>query len=389
MGSENTNKSSESFTIFSDGNFTRNTKNHLLPFQYKGGACSTFSFRPKNDGCLLNIFPEHRKMFKRDIGVKQLVSALGGTGGDMDNILNHIPGIVIREYQQDTKFDTIVSLFKNLVDGASTGKEDASGQNSENIINAAAYKAGYAFESLKSPSFWSSLFNGQNGSFEKKLVLDYVENMYFKTIGSETTNFYVLPCASTDYLTSDGQLGFNSAGNDGFSNNKSTIVGKLLSALGSNVRFTLTPIWQVPSQDPTSNITINLSLFNDTIDHAINNFLFINTLIPQNMSFQYGVFRMPPCAYDIKIEGGKRLMMCSGKFDCKFKGVSRRPSKKFFEKLEKYQNKDTSFYDESWELPEDMVRIPDVYELNLDFKSLLPDVFNTYMLGFTAQNQLT
>lgn len=77
-----------------------------------------------------------------------MVAKLGGspTNGTFNTILNHIPGIIIREFQQDTKFDTIVSLFKNLVDGYSSGKEQAdSDQNQDSFIDKASYKAGYAF----------------------------------------------------------------------------------------------------------------------------------------------------------------------------------------------------------------------------------------------------
>jgi hypothetical protein len=160
--------------------------------------------------------------------------------------------------------------------------------------------------------------------------------------------------------------------------------------LGSNMKFTLTPIWTVKG-DPSSSIDITLSLFNDTLDHALMNFLFVNTLIPNNMSLQYAVFRLPPCAYDIKIEGGKRLMMCSGKFTCMNRGVVRRPSDKFFKNLNPYINKQ-KIYGNKLKVEtlkeRNFIRIPDVYEVKMTFESLLPDVFNTYMLGFATENQM-
>ena len=146
-------------------------------------------------------------------------------------------------------------------------------------------------------------------------------------------------------MASDGTYGFNSASNDAYSIKSSSMLGKILSSIGSNVTFTMTPVWKV-GEDPRTTVEITLNLFNDTCDHALRNFLFVNTLIPQNMSLQYAVLRFPPCAYDIKIDGGRRLMMCSGKFTCMNKGVVREPSNLFFTKLSKHLNQDKKFYNE-------------------------------------------
>lgn len=195
------------------------------------------------------------------------------------------------------------------------------------------------------------------------------------------------------YLESDGTIGFTAAtGNAGgdFSMRGNSLLGKALNMIGGNISITMTPIWTFTG-DPTSSISIKLSLFNDTLEHAINNFLFVNTLIPSNMSLTYTVYRFPPCTYDLKIEGGRRFMMCSGKFSCTNKGVLRTPSNSFINTIVgKFKNKSDlwkekitkeSVKNSRW------IMIPDVYDLDLTFNSLLPDVFNTYILNFASISQ--
>jgi len=197
------------------------------------------------------------------------------------------------------------------------------------------------------------------------------------------------------YLESDGTIGFTAAtGNAGgdFSTGGNSLLGKALNMIGSNVSITMTPIWAFTG-DPASSISIKLSLFNDTLEHAINNFLFVNTLIPSNMSLAYTVYRFPPCAYDLRIEGGRRFMMCSGKFSCTNKGVLRTPSNSFIKTIvEKFGNESDLWKDKITTdnvIKNRWIMIPDVYELDLTFNSLLPDVFNTYILNFASSSQFT
>ena len=228
---------------------------------------------------------------------------------------------------------------------------------------------------------------------DEALVVKFVEQMYFHSIGQKTTNWYTLPNNEVKYLESDGTMGFNSAsgkhGGD-YSTGGNSLLGKALNMIGGNVRITMTPIWTL-SGDPTSSISIKLSLFNDTLDHALNNFLFVNTLIPSNMSLTYAVYRFPPCTYDLKIEGGRRFMMCSGKFSCLNRGVLRTPSVKFIKTLaDTFGNKSELWKDKITEeklKKNRWIMIPDAYELNLTFNSLLPDVFNTYILNFASESQ--
>ena len=100
----------------------------------------------------------------------------------------------------------------------------------------------------------------------------------------------------------------------------------------------------------------------------MNNFLFVNNIIPKNRFIQYHIFQHNPCVYDIKIEGYNRLYMCSANMTCDYKGVSRRPSDEFFKQVSAILKKNFDFGDSGATLKDrNMISIPDVYSLKLTF----------------------
>ena len=72
--------------------------------------------------------------------------------------------------------------------------------------------------------------------------------------------------------------------------------------------------------------------------------------------------------------------MCSGKFSVKNIGVVRKVTEEFLKEIKKHVSHRESINDNT-------VRIPDVYEVTLTFKSLLPDVFNDFLLQFAMSDQ--
>ena len=115
---------------------------------------------------------------------------------------------------------------------------------------------------------------------------------------------------------------------------------------------------------------------------AINNFILVNTLIPNNMWMQYHIYQHSPSVYDVKIEGLNRLYMCAGKFDCEGLGVLRNPPEEFFNELENCMN--PNFDIQARYLFQDrLVKIPDIYRLKLKFTTLIPMNFNNYLYGYS------
>ncbi len=132
-----------------------------------------------------------------------------------------------------------------------------------------------------------------------------------------------------------------------------------------------------------------MDLFNDTDEHALNNFIFVNTICPSNMFLQYGIWQLPPSVYDIKIEGGRRWFMCKGSMTCSAKGVMRNPPRSFMDALNGHRNKSLfkSDIQEAF-IKNRIVKIPDVYSLNMQFESCLPDNFNHILFQYCANDNI-
>ena len=120
------------------------------------------------------------------------------------------------------------------------------------------------------------------------------------------------------------------------------------------------------------------------------NFIFINTIVPNNMWIQYGLFQHSSHIYDIKIDGHKRLFACAGNVKVSYKGVLRSPTALWIDNLvQKYGTKsiDNDKFRENIK-NNDLIKIPDIYEVELQFKSMLPQNFNTYLYQFSQNARI-
>lgn len=111
--------------------------------------------------------------------------------------------------------------------------------------------------------------------------------VYYTLQSCVTTNIYELPCVpSNNFLhSSDGKPGWC---NDSASLKLMPdlvkhvpIVGKMIAGLFDNMRINMTPWWNSEKGGETMppEIELKFSLFNDNLETAIVNFVFINTIL--------------------------------------------------------------------------------------------------------------
>lgn len=109
-----------------------------------------------------------------------------------------------------------------------------------------------------------------------------------------TTNIYELPAKIDTAFDVHGQEGWggDALGIENTFLGKAPGIGKILNTMFSNVRINYMNWWKAKegSHTPEPEITIKFDLFNDTAESAMTNFIFINTLVPNNMWLQYGIF---------------------------------------------------------------------------------------------------
>ena len=251
------------------------------------------------------------------------------------------------------------------------------------------------------------------GIFDEKVntyILSFPYTLYYKLQSCVTTNIYELPCKTSDNMlySSDGTAGWK--GTSEYSvkaaANKIPLVGGILDKifdngpigdLFGNIRINFMPWWNSNDGSHTASPEINIKfiLFNDTAEAAMMNFIFVNTIVPNNKWLQYNMFQHSPCLYDIKLEGYNRLFACTGKFDVVGLGILRDPPDEWIDQLtSKYSN----FADskENGKISKTaineaikkkkLIKLPDAYEVTMKFQSILPANFNQFLYTYSQNN---
>lgn len=375
-------------------------KSWYIPFTLNKTGPSFYSFKKQSNDqkMFIGICPNSfQNMIKGDIGYKMIsnfddkkASSDRKTEIDINTIFNQIPSIRIREIQQDSKMQDIASALKILSEGFSVGVEVAKNMFTDftATTNALSSTAEKLFEALLKPGEKLN-FNYTNAKKDNNLlVLNYPYTLYYNLIGSTTTNIYELPCDYTELQRSINANGWEYNENDGMGFGgigSSGILGKALNFLGSNFSIKLQPRWKSSDTSPQT-VTITVNLFNDTLEHAVANYIMVTNLTANAMSLQYGLYKHAPAYYDVKIAGFTRMFMCKGTINISHAGQTRTPNVDFYKELEKYKNEYYEYNKDNF-ITNQWIKIPDVYKLQLTFDSLLPQNINNYIYQF-SQNDL-
>lgn len=183
------------------------------------------------------------------------------------------------------------------------------------------------------------------------------EMFAFKIPSTTVNNVYQLPLTNVDRLVSvNGDFGWTGDG----------LLSKMLNFAKGFINIPFQPFF-IPTERGSGNypsITVRFPLFNDTLEHAMDNYRFVHTIIPWNMWVQWGMYTMPPVIYEVRPTCGMKLKWCTATMNLSFHGAMREVSS-------------------GWtDAAGDVVTIPDVYILTCTFKSLLDSNFNQYLLSF-------
>lgn len=361
-------------------------KSKLIPFKTRKNK---WSFRTEKDATnTIGIIPEDHNNFNKDISMKMIFGFDNHkTKKDctLQDILKLIPTIKIREYTQETKLELVLSLVDAFIKGVNDGKKVADLKGYQLVEFGRQIVERFKDPKKIFETKWNRL---KTDILTNEDITSYVFNIpyiiYYTLLSTKTTNWYTLPFISDFSLKGNGYDGFTSS-----ENVLNTLKGKngFLDFVAPAFSVITTPTWKGMTSDSSVTYQIKFNLFNDTLDKAAMNYMFVNTLIQGNTPVQYGLFSQAPSLYDIQIEGGIRLFMCAGEFSYISKGVSRLPPDKFYTELKKYIQ--SSSYSEKiidHIKNEKLIRIPESYEVTLEFKSLLPNNLNNQLLQYAVEN---
>lgn len=359
----------------------------------------------------------------------------GSRSISVQDILNSIPGVQIREFLPDTRLDQCINLFIDLMsnltkmfagddkknaNGSSQGQQPAGKEEEVGLFKKITTAAWYTMKymvGVTDPNFFDDLSFGtlagvsfssyqssvyqNNKTYPGSFVMAFPYTMYYLLQSCVTTNIYEIPAAQTSkniLASGGGMAGWTDGGDDFMSSGgfrmsnllgKIPVIGNLANMILGNIGINYMPWWNAPSGAKTKEpqVEIKFDLFNDSTEAALANFIFVNTIVPNNKWIQYNMFQHSSHIYDVKIEGINRLFACAGDFNVTYEGVLRDPPRKWIRDLitthaNACMDKDAFL---SNALNNRLIKIPDVYRVTLQFQSLLPANFNNYIFNY-AEN---
>lgn len=351
----------------------------------------------------------------------------------MSTLLNHLPAVQIREFLPDTRLDQCINFFMELFQSMANvltnkdEKDNVKKNDSANVLDRIAacaeftisYMTGncdpnfytdlrvnqmtppYPFSSYKT-AMWSEVSDTESPGY---YVMTFPFLLYYRLQSCVTTNLYQVPAIQEPKRIISNESGMNGwGGGDDLMSEGGFRVSKALSKLGplgnianmiiGNIGINYMPWWnaEAGTKNTEPTVDIKFDLFNDSYSAAMSNFIFVNTIVPNNKWVQYNMFQHSPNIYDIKIEGINRLYACSGSFNVTYDGVLRDPPASWVEDLvKKHANlniEQQAFIDNI--LKNKIIKIPDVYHVEMHFQSLLPPNFNNFIFNYAGNdNELT
>ncbi len=360
-----------------------------------------------------------------------------------DSLLDNVPAIQIREFLPDTALEQAINFFIQLIkevmslfgdEGMMNAKSiQDSNKNAQQSSQATETGSANTAEKEQSDSFFDKIWNvtwfimkyitgvdmESKESFPDLATAKYTEfdesctftstaphyaqilklphMLYYRLQSCTTTGIYELPSIPTSkrLYSSDGTPGWGTAGYEFLppALKGIPILGDVLGKMFGNVRVSFMPWWDSSKGNAAEpEIEVKIDLFNDTNEAALINFIFVNTLIPNNKFIQYGLFQHSPHLYDIKLEGYNRLFACTGKFDVTYEGVLREPPPNWYQldgPLSDHINKniDTKQFLEKIKTNK-LIKIPDIYRVTMTFNSLIPANFNNYLYTLVMNDNI-
>lgn len=133
-------------------------------------------------------------------------------------------------------------------------------------------------------------------------VMTFPYTLYYKLQSCVTTNLYEVPAVDNEHrvMSSNGQAGWGGGegmlGSGEFRISKLLgnvpVLGSILNMIFGNIGINFMPYWDANNGTKTKEpvVTLKFNLFNDSYNAALFNFIFVNTLIPNNKWIQYNMF---------------------------------------------------------------------------------------------------
>ena len=324
----------------------------------------------------------------------------------MDDMLNNVPFVVVKEYFFKNTASMMIDFVKKIAGMVDGAKEEVKEDKPQETGAGEDSSQGAGSAKSTGNSFMDKVKEIFNDIPIKPMVIDIPYILYFCLRQKVYGNTYIFP-----YIAPTGTI-INEASNasewpapgqgdsivsklKGMVQDVAGMVGGIaLGMAGSQGKVVNNlfpaPSWEGPSS-PGASFQFDLILINDNVVKARNNYMCANTIIHNNRSIQKAILNFPGALYEVWLPTGQRHLMCTGTFKLSPIGLNRMTPNDFFkggyngakhrigvslDEVAKIQNPEGLGHRENGEV------LPDAYKLSIEFKSCLANNMNTSVFQY-------
>lgn len=295
------------------------------------------------------------------------------------DLLATVPNIKITEYQPQSEIGSTVDKMKKMWEII----ESLTQSNSDGAGAGALDKIIHTFSPKGLKEIINKTFDRpSNSNAEMDNIINIPNFFYENMIGGTYTAQYHVPMLDNDnYLNAMGQTGWESR------SLKQQFFGKMISGLVDKIPglggldIAGKPKFNLDGNNPVpDSVNTTFMLYNYNIDALVANIKFIHALTSGAYWLQSGFLQLPSNLYDIEVEGRYRHYLCKGNIKIDFVGKVRTLGatsiqlSKILAAMPGVQNNKA------------FTKVPDAYKITLEFQSLLPNNFNTYLNYLYGKN---
>lgn len=298
--------------------------------------------------------------------------------GEVDsNLLEMVPYIKITEFQPLQEIESFLRNMKAIYEVL----QDLFSSNPNGASRLERLRGVFSVEGLES-IFDQVLQGNQDDPDYIRNVLRIPNFFYENMIGGTYVAEYKVPYFNQEtYLNANGAQGWESR------SIKQQFLGNFVSGLVDKIpgigQFDIAgrPKFSLEGNNPLPDpVTTTFQLYNYNTTALKNNLKFLHSIVPGAFWLQSGFLQIPSNLYDVEVPGRFKYYLCKANIKVDWHGKTRVLKNTVRGELKSLFPKITN--------EDALSRVPDYYTVTIEFTSLLPNNFNTYLNYQIGNNKI-
>jgi len=319
---------------------------------------------------------------------KQTISSIFNSSDEPQNestptdiLLSSIPYIKITEFQPQQEIGAAVEKMKMIWDTIEAITSSGGGNKANNTLDVITQT--FSKDGIKQV-IEKVAGDGIFDADEAVVNIMSIPNFFYDNLigGTYTAQYHVPHIGQEIYMNAMGQTGWESR------SMKQAFFGKMIGGLVDkipglrNVDIAGKPKFNLEGNNPVPDqVETTFALFNYDLQALVANLKFIHAITAGAFWIQSGFLQLSSNLYDIEVPGRFRHYLCKGDVKVDFAGKVRTLHE---HQLHEIKNQMPIITND-----EAIKKCPDAFKVTLQFTSLLPNNFNTYLNYITGKNQVS